>query len=82
MNNQYIIIIFVAVSNMSMKDLVGAECGGANPLMRLTGHMTHDQSRRQDGLQSGRTSRGIAHEEQASRPILRFYTMTLGLFCI
>ena len=80
MNNQYIIIIFVAVSNMSMKDLVGAECGGANPLMRLTGHMTHDQSRRQDGLQSGRTSRGIAHEEQAS--ILRFYTMTLGLFCI
>lgn len=67
---------------MSMKDLVGAECGGANPLMRLTGHMTHDQSRRQDGLQSGRTSRGIAHEEQASTPILRFYTMTLGLFCI
>lgn len=40
---------------MSLRDLIDAECGGANPLMRLGGHMLQDAARKDDGI-SGATS--------------------------
>lgn len=35
---------------MSLRDLIDAECGGANPLMRLGGHMLQDSARKDDGI--------------------------------
>ena len=35
---------------MSMKGLLEGDCGGSNPLMRLTSHYTTDRAHLQDGL--------------------------------
>lgn len=38
---------------MSLRELIEPDCVGVNPLMRIRGHIIHDNARKDDGINAG-----------------------------
>lgn len=55
---------------MSLRELVDAECGGANPLMRLGNQIIHDAAHKDDGVSGRAVGPSFAGPSQfATQPI-------------
>ena len=64
---------------MAMRGLVEPDCGGVNPLVRLTNRYTADRARVAEGVGREGTSREVVGEGRvSSQGLVRFILFTAG----